>query len=261
MTISGKVALITGAGSGIGAATGELFAQRGAKVGLLSHTQKEVEAVADKINEAGGQAIPLVADVRQMRAMEDATAKLVDKFGGLDIVFANAGINGANGPIEELTVEDFEQTVGTNLKGTFITLKVAVPRLKKRGRGVIIITSSVDGTHLYNDPGTLLYSATKAGELAMTKLAALELAMHKIRVLAVCPGSIETKIGDNTQKRKPEKAGPRVEWPDGEIPLLGKGKEGKPEQVARLVAFLASDDADLITGTEVVIDGGQSLIV
>src|SRR3954465_6094824 len=141
MTISGKVALITGAGSGIGAATGELFAQRGAKVGLLSHTQREVEAVADKINKAGGQAIPLVADVRQMPAMEDAAAKLVEKFGGLDIVFANAGINGAEGPIEELTLEDFDETVGTNLKGTFITLKVAVPRLKRRGRGVIIITS------------------------------------------------------------------------------------------------------------------------
>src|SRR5882724_6905769 len=110
MTISGKVALITGAGSGIGAATGELLAERGAKVALLSHTGAEVQKVVEKITSRGGQAIALVADVREPRPMEQAVAHAVERFGGLDILFANAGVNGAMGPLDKLTLEDFDHT-------------------------------------------------------------------------------------------------------------------------------------------------------
>src|SRR5690349_5891880 len=111
LDLTGKVALITGAGSGIGAAAAELFAQRGAKVGVLSHTGKEVEQVAERIRRAGGDAIALIADTRDMALMDQATRQLVGRYGGLDIIFANAGINGAMGPISELTLEDFDETV------------------------------------------------------------------------------------------------------------------------------------------------------
>jgi NAD(P)-dependent dehydrogenase (short-subunit alcohol dehydrogenase family) len=259
-----KVALITGAGSGIGAATAELLAQRGFSVGVLTHTADEAIKVADRINKAGGEAMPLVADIRDEKGMQVAVQELVDRFGGLDALFANAGINGAAGPLDELTVEDFDETVDTNFKGTFITLKAAVPHLKKRakesGSGAVVICSSINGTHTFNDPGTVIYSATKAALVAMTKLLALELAKHHVRVTAVCPGSIDTQIDENTEKRNIDKAGHDVRFPKGEIPLTGK-QPGTPEQVAKLVAFLMSDEADHITGTEVVIDGGQSLVV
>jgi len=259
-----KVALITGAGSGIGAATAELLAQRGFQVGVLTHTGEEAAKVADRITKAGGEAMPLVADIRDEKGMQVAVRELVERFGGLDVLFANAGINGAAGPLDELTVEDFDETVDTNFKGTFITLKAAVPEIKKRAkdqsRGAVVICASINGTHTFNDPGTVIYSATKAALVAMTKLLALELAKHHVRVTAVCPGSIDTSIDDNAEKRNIEEAGHPVRFPQGEIPLTGK-KPGSPEQVAKLVAFLMSDEAEHITGTEVVIDGGQSLVV
>lgn len=259
-----KVALVTGAGSGIGAATAELLAQRGFCVGVLTHTADEANQVVKRITGAGAEAMALVADVRDEKGMEVAVKELVERYGGLDVVFANAGINGAAGPLEELTVEDFDETVGTNFKGTFITLKAAVPEIKKRAgedhQGVVVICSSINGTHTFNDPGTAIYSATKAALVAMTKLLALELAKHHVRVTAVCPGSIDTEIGENSEKRDIDEAGHPVRFPKGEIPLTGK-QPGRPEQVAKLVAFLVSDEADHITGTEVVIDGGQSLVV
>jgi NAD(P)-dependent dehydrogenase (short-subunit alcohol dehydrogenase family) len=265
-----KVALITGAGSGIGAATAELLAQRGFQVGVLTHTAAEARKVVERIERAGGEAVALVADVRDEKGMQVAVKQLVERFGGLDALFANAGINGAAGPLDTLTVEDFDETVGTNFKGTFITLKAAVPELKKRagaagkarsgGGPAVVICSSINGTHTFNDPGTIIYSATKAALIAMAKLLALELAKDTIRVTAICPGSIDTQIDENTEKRSIDRAGHDVRFPKGEIPLTGK-QPGRAEQVARLVAFLMSDEADHITGTEVVIDGGQSLVV
>jgi NAD(P)-dependent dehydrogenase (short-subunit alcohol dehydrogenase family) len=260
MELAGRVALITGAGSGIGAATAGLLAQRGAKVGLLSRTAEEVERNAERIQAAGGDALALTADVRDEQAVQAAVQQMVETFGGLDIVIANAGINGAMGPLDELTTQDFDETVGINLKGTFITLKATVPHLKKRGRGVVIVTASINGNGTFNDPGSTIYSATKAAQVAMVKVLALELARDKVRIVAVCPGSIDTEIDENSEKRRIKRAGWEVDFPEGEVPLTGK-KPGTPDQVARLMAFLASDDADHITGTEVVIDGGQSLVV
>jgi NAD(P)-dependent dehydrogenase (short-subunit alcohol dehydrogenase family) len=261
-----RVVLVTGAGSGIGAATADLLASRDFKVGVLTHTAQEAEETVRRITDRGGDALALVADVRDEKGMQLAVEELVDRYGGLDALFANAGINGAAGPLEELTLEDFDETMDTNLKGTFITLKAAVPHIKKRVKdgertgGVVVINSSINGTHTFNDPGTVIYSATKAALVAMTKLLALELAKDKVRVVAVCPGSIATEIDDNTEKRRVDEAGHDVRFPKGEIPLTGR-QPGKTEQVAKLVAFLMSDEADHITGTEVVIDGGQSLVV
>jgi NAD(P)-dependent dehydrogenase (short-subunit alcohol dehydrogenase family) len=246
-----------------------LLAQRGFQVGVLTHTADEAREVVDRIERAGGDAMALVADVRDEKGMQVAVKQLVKRFGGLDALFANAGINGAAGPLDRLTVDDFDETVGTNFKGTFITLKAAVPELKKRagagkarsgGGPAIVICSSINGTHTFNDPGTIIYSATKAALIAMATLLALELAKDTIRVTAICPGSIDTQIDENSEKRSIDRAGHDVRFPKGEIPLTGK-QPGRAEQVARLVAFLMSDEADHITGTEVVIDGGQSLVV
>ncbi|KAB8315956.1 SDR family oxidoreductase [Tolypothrix campylonemoides VB511288] len=258
MQLAGKVALITGAGSGIAKATAKLFAKQGAKVAALGRTKEELEDTVAEIQNDDGEAIPLVADISHPEEMQQATQQVVDKWGRLDIVFANAGINGVWAPIEELAPEEWDKTINVNLKGTFLTVKYAVPYLKKQG-GSVIITSSINGTRTFSNTGATAYSCTKAAQVAFTKMVALELAEHRIRVNVICPGAIETNIDENTQRRDLESVQEPVEFPEGEIPLTD-GKPGTSEQVAQLVLFLASDASSHITGTEVWIDGGQSLL-
>ncbi|WP_075216797.1 SDR family oxidoreductase [Mongoliimonas terrestris] len=259
MELIGKVALVTGAGSGIGRASAEKLAAEGAVVGLLGRTESELQDVAEAIAEAGGTAHVLVADVSDEGAMRTAVDRLVDAAGRLDVVFANAGVNGTWAPIDDLTPEEWDKTIAVNLRGTYLTLHTTVPHLKKGG-GSIVITASINGTRTFSNPGTVAYAATKAAQVAMTKVLALELAKHRIRVNVICPGAIGTAISDNTAKRNLEEAAVRVEYPDGEIPLTG-GEKGKAEDVADLVLFLASDRARHVTGTPIWIDGGESLIV
>lgn len=257
----GMVALVTGAGSGIGAATAEVLAARGCAVGVLSHTPREVVRLASAINRRrGGRALALEADVADEDAMKRACKDLAGAFGGIDHVFANAGINGPRATLERLTMEEYDLVMRTNLRGTFVTVRAALSHLKRRKGGSIVITASINGTYTYNDPGSIIYSTTKAGQIAMSKFLAIELARHKIRVNVVCPGSIDTQIGDNTQERDEENVSPRTVYPDGEMPLTGK-RPGKAVQVASVVAFLMGADAGHVTGAEVVVDGGQSLIV
>lgn len=259
MDLRGKVAIVTGAGSGIGASTAEEFAQGGAKVGVLSRTPEEVGAVADRIARSGGEAIPLTADVADPAAVLAAVERLTRKWGRLDIAVANAGINGVRAPIENIAIEEFDQVTAANQRGTFITIQACVPHLRKHG-GAIVVVSSVDGNVLFNDPGAVVYAATKAAQVAMVKVLAIELAQHGIRINAVLPGSIATQIGDSTTDRgRDEILGAGVKFGRAEIPLT-RGKEGRPEQVARAILFLASDAADHITGAQVVVDGGQSLV-
>jgi len=259
MELRGKVALVTGAGSGIGKAAALRFAREGAMVGVLSHTEDEIRKTAEEIERAGGKAIPLVADVADDGPMRKAVADLVEAFGRLDIVFANAGINGVWAPIDELQPEEWDRTINTNLRGTYLTLHHAVPHLKQAG-GSIIITASINGSRTFTSAGATAYSATKAAQVAMAQMLAVELAKHKIRVNVVCPGKIETEIQDNTQRRNTEEAKVPAEYPEGAIPLTGS-EPGTSEDVAELVLFLASDRSRHITGTPVWIDGGQSLLV
>jgi len=259
MELRGKVALVTGAGSGIGKAAALRFAREGAMVGVLSHTEDEIRKTAEEIERAGGKAIPLVADVADDGPMRKAVADLVEAFGRLDIVFANAGINGVWAPIDELQPEEWDRTINTNLRGTYLTLHHAVPHLKQAG-GSIIITASINGSRTFTSAGATAYSATKAAQVAMAQMLAVELAKHKIRVNVVCPGKIETEIQDNTQRRNTEEAKVPAEYPEGPIPLTGS-EPGTSEDVAELVLFLASDRSRHITGTPVWIDGGQSLLV
>ncbi len=258
MQLLDKVALITGAGSGIAKATAILFAKEGAKVAALGRSQDELEATVTEIHQMGGEAIPLIADISQPEAMQQATQEIINKWGRLDIVFANAGINGVWAPIDELEPEEWDKTININLKGTFLTVKYAVPYLKERG-GSIIITSSVNGTRIFSNSGATAYSCSKAAQVAFTKMTALELAKHRIRVNVICPGAIDTNINENTERRDLEKIQEPVEFPEGKIPLTD-GKPGTSEQTAQLVLFLACDASSHITGTEVWIDGGESLL-
>ncbi|WP_338610479.1 SDR family NAD(P)-dependent oxidoreductase [Pelagibacterium nitratireducens] len=259
MALTGKIALVTGGGSGLGKASALKLAAEGADIALLSRTMEEVDAVALEINRLGRKALPLYADISDVADMQAAFDQITETFGRLDFVFANAGINGTWAPIEDLTVDDWDRTINVNLRGTFLTLHHAVPLMKARG-GSIVITSSINGTRTFTTAGASAYSTTKAGQLALAQMAALELAKHRIRVNAICPGAIESQIDENTELRNVEKAAEPAHYPDGDIPLTD-GAPGKAEDVADLVCFLASDASRHITGTPIWIDGAQSLLI
>jgi len=256
--VQGKVAFVTGAGSGIGRAAALRLAEEGAKVVLVDMKEDRVAEVKQRIEQAGGEAIAAEADISKPGDIESAVRKTVDKWGRLDIVFANAGINGTLTPIEDMAPEDWSTTIDINLKGTFLTVKYAVPELKKNG-GSIIITSSINGNRVFSNFGMSAYATSKAGQVAFMQMASLELAQFHIRVNAICPGAITTHIDQNTE-RKPEleEITIPVEFPKGDQPL--EDAPGKPAQVANLVLFLASDESSHITGTPIYIDGAESLI-
>jgi len=258
MQLEDRVALVTGAGSGIGQAAAFALAREGAKIAALGRGEDELEETITRIVRDGGEAIAVVADVSDADEMQAAVRRISDRWGRIDIVFANAGINGVWAPIDELTIEEWSKTIAINLTGTFLTVKYAAPYLKRHG-GSVIVTSSVNGTRIFSNTGATAYATSKAGQVAFTKMVALELAPHRVRVNVICPGAITTPIHDKTERRDLEKVQVPVEFPEGEMPLTD-GKPGSAEQVARLVLFLASDASDHITGTEIWIDGAESLL-
>jgi NAD(P)-dependent dehydrogenase (short-subunit alcohol dehydrogenase family) len=257
MRLRDRVCLVTGAGSGIGKRTAILMAREGARVAVLSRTTEEVAETVAEIHAAGGDAIGVGADISVPDEIRRGIDEVVDRYDRLDVVFANAGVNGVWAPIEELEPDEWKDTISVNLTGTFLTLKYAVPHLKERG-GSIVVTSSVNGTRVFSNSGATAYASTKAAQVALAKMLALELAEHRIRVNVICPGAIDTDIEENTEQRGTDEIGVPVEFPRGWHPL--RGEPGTSDQVARLVLFLASDESDHITGTEMWIDGGESLI-
>jgi len=258
MSFNGKVALVTGAGSGIGKSSAVLLAAQGAKIGCLGRTESQLQEVVDAIKATGGDAIVLRADVSISEQMQRSVEQLAEEWGGIDIVVANAGINGVWAPLEELTAEEWDTTLDINLKGSFLTVKYALPYLKENG-GSIVVISSILGTRVFGIAGTTAYGSSKAAQLAFAKMIALELAPYRIRVNVVCPGWITTEIEDNTFERNLDAITYPIEYPKGIVPLTD-GQPASPDKVAELISFLASDAADHITGSEVYIDGAQSLI-
>lgn len=252
------MAVVTGAGSGIGRATAERLARAGARVALLGRTRDELQEVAAVIEKAGGDTLVVTADVALAEQMVAAYSVIVDRWKRVDVVVANAGVNGTWASIEELSEQDWDTTLRINLRGTFLTVKHAVPHLKKQG-GSIVIISSVNGTRMFSNAGASAYATSKAGQVAFGRMMALELARHRIRVNSVCPGAITTSIDENTRRVGTEELKPEVEFPAGRIPLTG-GTPGRAEQVAELIHFLASDAANHISGAEIFIDGAQSLL-
>lgn len=197
-------------------------------------------------------------DISDPNQVEQAFEQTAKTWGRINFVFANAGINGVLAPIEDMKSEDWDRTLSVNLKGTFLCVKHAIPHMKEIG-GSIVITSSINGSRTFSGFGMTAYSSSKAGQVAFAKMAALELAQYKIRVNAICPGSIKTNIGENTKSTAElEKIKIPIKYPEGSQPL--EHAPGQPEQVANLIAFLASDASNHITGTELFIDGAESLL-
>jgi NAD(P)-dependent dehydrogenase (short-subunit alcohol dehydrogenase family) len=258
MELEGKVALVTGAGSGMGRAAALRLAEEGADIAVLSYVESEVTEVCTKIESMGRTALPLAADVSSDAEMKAAFESAKASFGQLDVVYANAGINGVWTPIEDMTVAEWDRVHETNLRGTFLTFHYAIPLMKRKG-GSIIVTASITGTTAFSYPGSTAYGATKMAQISYTKSAALELSRYRIRVNAVCPGGIVTNIETSTTRRNLDAVRFPIDYPQGQVPIKG-GERGTPEEVAELVLFLASDRSSHITGTPIYIDGGQSLV-
>src|SRR5919204_393113 len=247
MSLEGKVALVTGAASGIGKAIAIEMARQGASVVVNYHSDKDPgQPVVDEITAAGGKAITIQADVSRSDDINRMVQQAVEKLGKIDVLVNNAGIE-HRAPFLEKTEQEWDLTLAVDLKGPFLCSQAAARDMVRRGApGTIINISSVHEELAF--PGYVAYCAAKGGLRMLCRDLALELAPHKINVVNVAPGAIATPINEETL-RDPEKLAALKK----EIPL---GRVGQPEEVAKLVAYLASDEASYITGTTVVIDGG-----
>lgn len=253
-----KKAIITGAASGIGYATAKLFIEKGFFVGLIDADKNRLESISKEFKQDGYDCYYRSVDVTDEINLKKAIDELTESLEGLDVFFSNAGINGTWAPIETLTISDWDQTINTNLRSTFLCTKFAIPHMKENG-GSIIITSSINGTRIFNNFGASAYSSSKAGQVAFTKMAALELARYNIRVNAICPGAIDTAINEKTRYSDDlDEVEIKVEFPEGDRPL--KNETGTSEQVAQSVLFLATDASANISGTELYVDGAESLL-
>lgn len=266
--LAGRVVAITGGASGIGRATALRFASSGARVAICDLDPAALDATAHAIRRAGAEALTCTADVSSAADMERFAAAIDARWGRLDIVHAHAGINGVWAPLTEIAPEEWERTLAINLTGTFLTIRAALPLLRRsaaeavsqgRAGGAIVVTTSINGTRVFSNTGATAYSASKAGQVALVKMLALELARDRIRVNAVAPGWIDTNIEETTEKRHLDTVQIPKEFPEGSIPLTGGGP-GDPARVADVVLFLASDAAAHVTGAEIFVDGGESLL-
>ncbi|WP_050180010.1 SDR family oxidoreductase [Domibacillus robiginosus] len=253
-----KTAVITGGASGIGKAAALRLAADGAAISLVDVNAERLSITAEEIRLAGGEVMVFHEDITNEQGMAQVMKKTAEESGGIDCVFANGGILGTVSPIEYFSKEDWMNTIENNVAGTFVTVKSAVPYMKEKG-GSIVLTSSVSGSRQFAQEGFSAYSTSKAAIAAFSKMAALELAQYGIRVNTICPGSIDTNIFESMEasERTNEIQFP-LDIPKNAIPLTKK--PGQPEQVAGLFAFLVSDDAAHITGTEVYVDGAEALV-
>lgn len=248
-TLSGKVAIVTGASAGIGRATAKLFAAEGASVVVAARRQAELDRLVAEIEREGGEAAAVAGDVKDETLAKALVDTAVDRFGGLDIAFNNAGIIGAMGPVPEMTLDDWHATLDTNLTAAFLGAKYQIPAMLERGGGSLIFTSSFVGYTAAGLPGTAAYAASKAGLIGLTKALAAELGPQGIRVNAVLPGGTATDMAPTDD---PE-AKAFVES------LHALKRMAEPEEIARPVLHLASDAASFITGTAQLVDGGVSI--
>jgi len=254
--LDGRVVLVTGAGSGIGRATALLLAREGARVGLVGRDEAPLAETAEHMH---GSGLVLPADIAEEALIRAACDRLAREEGRIDGVFANAGINGVWAPIEELDLAEWQRTIDINLTGTFLTIKHCLPHVGREG-GSVVITSSVNGTRIFSNVGATAYSCSKAGQVAMAKMLALELAPRGIRVNVICPGKISTDIEASTDAQDLDALPTLAVYPQGKIPLTG-GRAGKASDVARVALFLLSDASAHVSGTEVWVDGAESLLV
>ena len=248
-SLNGKVAIVTGAGGGIGAATAIELAKHGVRV-VVTDLLPAVEEIASKINADGGAAAPLVADILDDDCCLEMVSMAEREYGGLDIALNNAGIAGRSGDIHEVEISHWRQVIDINLTAVFRCMKHQGPAMIKNGGGIIINTSSVLGMTAIPE-SSLEYTAAKHGVIGLTKQMALNHAKDGIRCLAICPGYIETSLTD--EEKGGDIGAEEKAWFSSRIP---QGRFGQPEDIARVVRMLCSSDADYMNGVAVPVDGG-----
>ncbi len=247
MRFENKTIIVTGAGSGIGRASAKLFAAEGGNVIAADKSA----AVHDTVAAIGGSAVAVEMDAGSERDVAALVAMAVERFGGLDAFFANAGISGGIESVLEQSVELWTEVLRVNLIGPFLAIKHAAPKIVERGGGAIVCTASVAG--LRSGAGGSAYSASKAGVINLVQTAAQQLSTSNVRVNAICPGLIETGMTRRAFDYAREKG---VEEKLGQLNPLRRA--GQPEEIARVAAFLASDEASYVNGQAWVVDGGLS---
>ncbi|MGA8230772.1 MAG: SDR family oxidoreductase [Candidatus Acidiferrales bacterium] len=243
---AGRVIIISGAGSGIGRATAILFGQEKAAVVVLDWNGESAQSTVNEIERGGGVGLALQVDVSDSPQVKAAVARTVEKYGRIDILFANAAVQIIK-PIELTSDEDWEHVISANLKGSFLCCREVVPVMRRQRSGCILIASSGHAFHSY--PGYTAYAASKGGQLAMMRAMAIDCAPDGIRVNCIVPGATETQLLKAHFENNPEEKARLVE----KIPM---GRLATPEDIARAVRMLASADGAYITGTSLVIDGG-----
>jgi NAD(P)-dependent dehydrogenase (short-subunit alcohol dehydrogenase family) len=249
--LDGKVAIITGAASGIGRGTAMRFAGEGAAVVIADLNAEGGEAAVRDCKENGGRAVFQKADVSSEAEITALVARAIKEFGRLDIMYNNAGIVGALGPLEQVTVEDWDKSIAVLLRSVFIGIKHCVPEMRKVGGGSIISTASVAGIRGF--AGLHPYCAAKAGVINLTRSAALEFAKDRIRVNCICPGGINTPI---LHRNQPGVKEAMEQWMAKGQPIQ---RTGHPEDIAGMALYLASDDSQWVTGQAMVVDGGLTV--
>jgi len=245
--LEGRVAIVTGGGSGIGAATARRFAQEGASVVVADLSGKRAEEVMNGLTANGGKAVCIKMDASDPEGVQ-ATLKLaLETYSRLDLMFNNAGLAEV-ALLDETSLESWNRVLAVTLTSTFLGMKYCLPIMRQQGKGVIINTASISGTG--GDYGLSSYNAAKAGVINLTRSAALENAKYNIRVNCVCPGAINTRAAQILGKERADE----FRRLQGEAHPLGR--MGEPEEIANTVLFLASDEASFITGASIVVDGG-----
>jgi len=249
--LTNKVAIVTGASSGIGYATAKLFAREGAKVLVTARRALELDALVVEITRAGGTAVALAGDVGDETHARASVELATTRFGGLDVAFNNAGTLGAGGPTPEIGLEAWEDTMRTNLTSAFLGAKYQIPALCARGRGSLIFTSAVVG-HTVGFAGTAAYAASKAGVIGLVRALATELGPKGVRVNALVPGGTDTPMGHAFASTPEALAFTRR--------LHALERLASPDEIAHAALYLASDASSFTTGTALLADGGVSIM-